>query len=250
MKTKLFTSLLLILALCVRAIAAELTVDEILAKHFEALGGKDKIAAIKTLKMTGKMELMQGMQAPFTIFVKNHDATRFEMEFQGKKMITSVQGDSGWFIQPWTGKTDPDRMPADQVKESKDQIDIGGPLFNYKEKGHTVELIGKEDMEGTQVYKLKLTKKDGDVNYIFIDATSFLQLKETSKHKMQDKEMESETIFSNYKKVEGVQFPFSVESRSAGGMDQGGGMGQTMTIDNIEVNTKIDDTMFKMPKKK
>ncbi len=216
--------------------------EDIVNKHFEALGGKDKFKELKTLKMNGKFTMM-GMDIPFNIALVNGKCYKFNMTFQGMDMVQCVTGDSGWFISPFEGKKDPEKMPADMIKESKSRMDLGGPLFNYKEKGNKVELVGKEDMEGTEIYKIRVTEKEGDVTYYYIDATSYLLLKETSKHKFKDKEVEGEELYSNYKKVDGMMFPFSMESRAVGESE-----GQVMTYETIEVNPKIDETIFKMPK--
>ena len=168
---------------------------------------------------------------------------RFELELQGMKMIQALEGDSGWSINPFAGKTDPERMDPEAIKESKDQADFTGALFNYKEKGSKVEFLGKEDMEGTDTYKLMVTKKSGDISYFYIDASTYLELKETSKHKFKDKEMESAGLSSNYKSVDGLMFPFSMESRGGDDASQG----QTINIESIEVNPVIDPSIFKMP---
>ncbi len=219
------------------------TVDDIIGNHFKAMGGKDKIASVKTIKMKGNIDIGPDMKAPFTIFMKDGSKVRFELDLQGMKMIQALEGDSGWYINPFGGKTDPERMSPEAVKDSKEQADFTGPLFNYKEKGNSVELLGKEDMEGTDTYKLKVTKKSGDVTYFYLDATSYLELKQTSKHKFKDKEVESVHLSSNYKSIEGLMFPFSMEERGSDDASQG----QTMNIESVELNPKIDESIFKMP---
>lgn len=218
--------------------------DEIINKHIEALGGKEKLSNLKTMKMMASIEIAPNMKAPMTLYFVNNKSVRTELEIQGMKMIQVMDGDSGWYIQPFSGKKDPERMDAEMVRETKDETDLTGSLFDYKTKGHSVELIGKEDMEGTETYKFKVTKKSGDVEYVFLDGSSYLVLKETSKHKFKDKEVESETLYSNYKNVEGIMCPFYVENREVGK-----GQGQAMNIDAIEVNPKVDLAMFKMPAK-
>jgi len=219
------------------------TADEIVSNNIKAMGGKEKIAAVKTVKMTGNLDLGPDMKAPFTILLKDGKKFRFEMEIQGMKMVQALDGDSGWYIQPWSGKTDPERMSPEEVKAAKDQADFNGPLFDYKAKGNTVEFIGKEDMEGTDTYKLKVTKKSCDVSYIYLDASTNLQLKETAKHKFKDKEVEAASLSSNYKSVDGLMFPFSMEERGSDDASQG----QSMNFDKIELNPAIDDSIFKMP---
>ncbi len=218
------------------------TADEVIAKHIEAMGGKEKLAGLKTMRLTASVEVAPNMKAPMTMVMVNNKAFRMDLEMQGMKMTQAVSGDSGWAIIPWAGKKDAERMNSEQIQDSKDQMDITGALFNYKEKGNAVELIGKEDMEGTDVYKLKITKKTGDIEYDFIDASSYMKLKETTTHKYKDKEVSGDVIYSDYRKVDGIIFPFSIEEREAGSSQ-----GQPMTVDKVEVNIPVDDGMFKMP---
>ncbi|MBL0104064.1 MAG: hypothetical protein IPP51_10140 [Bacteroidetes bacterium] len=119
-------------------------------------------------------------------------------------------------------------------------------LFNYKEKGSTVELVDKEDMEGTEVYKLKITKKSGDVSYVFLDASSYIMLKQTNVIKMADKEVRTTTIMSNFQDVEGYKFPFTIEVRGGDGEEQG----QAMAIEKVLVNPVIADSEYAMPEVK
>jgi len=239
LKKKLIFSALFLLS---GVISFAQTADEIVNKHIEAMGGKDKVTGIKSLKMVASVDIGPNMKAPMTFFVVNNKAYRMELEFQGMKMVNAYDGNEGWFVNPFGGKKDAERMNAEQIREAKDQVDIAGSLFNYKEKGHTVEYLGKEDMEGTDTYKLKVTKKTGDIEYEYLDASSYLELKKTSKRKFEDKEVEGETIYSNWKKVDGIMFPFTIEERQ-----KDASQGQAMNFDSYEVNAKVDDSIFKMP---
>ena len=122
------------------------SVDAIIDSHFKAMGGKEKFENLKTMKMTGSIDIGPDMKAPFTIYMKDGNKFLFTMELQGMKMMQAVNGDSGWYIQPWGGKTDPERMSPEEVRSAKDQIEIGGPLLNYKQKGNTVELIDRKSV--------------------------------------------------------------------------------------------------------
>lgn len=218
------------------------SVDEIINKYVQAMGGKEKLKALKTVKISGKAEFGPGMSVPFNVYVKHKQAFRFEMTFQGLQMVQVATPDSGYYIEPFSGKKDPERMNAEMVKESKSQLDMTGPLVDYKEKGNTVELIGKEDMEGTETWKIKVTEKDGDVSYHYLDAETFYELKETRKQKFEDKEVEGEVLYSNYKEVNGYVFPFTMEQREVGESK-----GQVMNYESIEINTKLDEELFKWP---
>ena len=238
-----FKTLLLLVAFAIGAqLSFAQSVDEIINKHFEALGGKDKLANLKTMKLLCSVEIAPGMKAPITMYYVNNKSMRVEVEVQGMKILSAVDGDSGWSINPMSGKKDAERMNADEIKESKDQMDLTGALFNYKEKGHAVELLGKEDMEGTEVYKIKITKKSGDIEYDFIDASTYLTLKETTTHKFKDKETTSDAIYSDYRKAGDILFPFSIENR-----ETGASQGQALIVESIEINPVIDNSIFKMP---
>lgn len=227
--------------LFIASTAGAQTVDEVINKNIEAKGGNAKLSAVKTLKITSSMDMM-GMKLPIVITIVDKKASRTDVTFQGMTQVMATDGETGWYINPFQGKTEPEKANEEMMKEAKEERDITGPLFNYKEKGNKVELVGKEEMEGTDVFKLKVTRANGDVSYQYIDASNYLLLKETSKQKFKDKEVESEILMSNYKMVDGINFAFTREIRQVGEST-----GQIMTVENVEVNPKIDDSIFKMP---
>ena len=218
------------------------TADEVIDKHIAAMGGKDKFANLKTMKLVCNVEIAPGMKAPITMYFVNNKSMRMEVEVQGMQILSAVDGDSGWSINPMSGKKDPERMNSDQIKQSKHQMDLAGALYNYKEKGSTVEFLGKEDMEGTEVYNLKVTKKNVDILYDYIDASTYLLLKETTTYKFNDKEISSDVLYSDYRMVDGIMFPFAMENR-----ETGAAQGQPLNVDKLEVNPVIDNSIFKMP---
>jgi outer membrane lipoprotein-sorting protein len=238
----LFAAFLAPALFCIAASAQ--TADDIVNKHIEARGGIEKIRALKALKMTGTAVLGPGLEAPFSLTVKRPGSMYMELSIQGKSLVQATDGSTPWMINPFAGSPDAQAMSADDAKDVEQQADFDGPLVDYKAKGNTVELLGKEDFEGTEVYKLKLTLKSGDVQYVFLDASSYLQLKETTKRVRDGKEAEFESLSGNYKAVEGVQFPFSLETK-ANGQPQ-----FALTLTSIEANKPVDDAIFKMPVKK
>jgi outer membrane lipoprotein-sorting protein len=236
--------LLFAFTLLLAAAASAQTVDDIIKKSTDARGGVQKVKAIKSLKMTGKLTVAgPGIELPITIQQKRPNAFRMDATFQGQSVTQAYDGEIGWQVNPFQGVSEPDKMAGDDLKEAQEQADIDGALVDYKEKGHTVELVGKEDLEGTPAYKLKLTLKTGDVRYIYIDAANYLELKVTAKRKSPGGEQEVDIYPSNYKPVNGVLFPFSIEQKVAG---------QTqvqIAIDKIEIDAPVDDAAFKMPVK-
>jgi outer membrane lipoprotein-sorting protein len=234
----------LVAGLVAAAVSAQ-TVDELIAKNLEARGGKAKIKAVQSVRMTGKMLLGQGMEAPFTLEMVRPKKVRMEFTFQGMTGIQAYDGKNGWMVMPFMGKKEPEPIAGDDLKEMDDQADFEGPLVDYKDKGHQVELVGKADVEGTPAYKLKVTKKNGDVQFIYLDAEQYLELKAEGKQKVRGQEVEGETTLGDYKEVNGLIFPFSIHSKPKDGP---AGAGMTMTIDKIELNTEVPASRFVMPK--
>jgi outer membrane lipoprotein-sorting protein len=224
--------------------AAELTVDEILAKNAEAKGGLDKLKALQSIKFTGKMSLGGGMEAPITMVKKRPEMMRMDFTVQGMTGTQAYDGTSGWMLMPFMGKKEAEPMPADAAKEVKDMADFDGPFIDYAKKGYKVELLGKGDVEGTAAYKLKVIR-DGQETVVYIDADSFLELKSEAKRKIQGQDVEGETIYGNYQEFGGLLFPMSIEMKA-----KGMPAGQTITLDKVEINPAVADDTFKMPAKK
>lgn len=222
--------------------AAAQSADEIIAKHIDALGGLQKIKAVKTVRMTGKLTLGPGIEAPVAMEFKRPNQMRMDITVQGIVGTQAYDGATGWTLMPFAGSKTPQQMADDELKMAQEQADLDGPLIDYKAKGHAVELLGKEAVEGADAYKLKVTQKNGVVRTIFIDAEAFLQVKEESKRTIRGTEMDTDTILGDYKEVDGIMFPHSVDSGAKGQPQR-----QKMVIDKIELNVPIEDARFKMP---
>ena len=219
------------------------TLDEVLAKHFEALGGKDKIMAIQSAKMVAK-QVMGPQELPVTISWKRPDKVRMEFTLQGMTGIQSYDGKTAWMVMPFLGKKDPEEMTGDDLNDIIEQADlIEGPLFDWKEKGHTVELLGEETIEGTPAWKLKLTRKNGNVSTIWLDKEAYVEIKSEGKRKRGDQEIEMETSYGDYKEVGGLIFPHSIQSKP-----KGAPQGANISVESIELNPTLDDALFTMPK--
>jgi outer membrane lipoprotein-sorting protein len=220
------------------------TLDEILDQHFAAQGGRDKLAAVQSAKITLRQQA-GGQEVPLTMYWKRPNKMRMEITYQGMVGIQAYDGASAWQVMPFLGKTDPEGMTGDDLKAVEEQADlIEGPLFNWKEKGNTVELLGKESVEGTEAWKLRLTSKSGDVTYYYFDVESMLQIRAEGKRKRGDQEIEFESSLGDYKEVGGLVFAHSIEQRP-----KGAPAGATYTIDKIELDVPIDDAVFAMPAK-
>lgn len=232
-----------LLALTLPALPATAqTVDELIAKNVEARGGLDKLKSVQTMRMTGKMTMGPGMEAPVTLELKRPNSVRMEFTFQGMTGVQAWDGKSGWAISPFGGKTDPEPLSPEDAKEAEEQADMDGPLVDYKSKGHAVELVGKEKVEGSDAYKLKVTLKNGTVNHSYLDADSYLTIKEESKRTVRGSEVEVESTIGDYKEVGGVLIPHSIQNGAKGRPEK-----QNIIVDKIELNPPLDDSRFKMP---
>src|SRR5271157_1165593 len=218
------------------------TADEIIAKNIQARGGSDKLKSLQSIKSTATMAMGPGMEAPGVLIQKRDNLARLEFTIQGLTAVQAYDGKNAWQIMPFMGKKDPELMSADEAKETEEMADIDGPLVDYKSKGNQVELLGKEKVEGTDAYKLKASLKNGDVQTIYIDADSFLEIKEETKRTVRGSEQVVESAIGDYKEVNGIIFPFAIESGVKGSPEK-----EKLTITKIELNVPADDSIFKMP---
>lgn len=234
--------LVLAAVLCAAAVHAQ-TVEDVIAKHLEARGGKAKIAAVNSARFTGRMQMGQGLEAPLILTWKRPAMVRMEFTMQGMTGIQAYDGTTGWMVMPFLGKKDPEKMSEDDTKEFSEMADFfEGDLYDYQKKGHTVELLGKEPFEGTEAWKLKVTKKDGNVSTLYLDAEAYLEIKSESKRKMRGQEVDIESTPGDYKEVNGMIFAHSYEQKQ-----KGAPAGQMITIDKIELDADIPATDFAMP---
>jgi outer membrane lipoprotein-sorting protein len=218
-------------------------VDEIVSKHLAAMGGSEKIRAIRTSKATGKV-IFGGGQAEATMvaYSRRPAQNRVEVNMQGQRIVQAFDGQTAWMINPMTGNPEPQKMPADESKRAADDADPdGSPLIDYKAKGNKIEYIGKEDVEGAMAHKLKVTLKSGSVSTLYLDEKTMLPSKSVTARKQMGQEMELEAYPSNYKPVEGVMMPFTSEIRVGGRA-----MMQNL-IEKIEINVPVDESMFAFP---
>jgi hypothetical protein len=242
--TKIFASAFMMMAVATASFAQ--TADEIVAKHFEAIGGVEKWKAVKATEMNMKTSV-QGMDVEIKSTVALDKGLKSVVSVMGQEIVTGIDGDTGWNIRPamMGGTGEPEDMPGSLVKESKKQMVIGGGLLNYKENGSKVELVGKEKLDGADVYNLKLTDKSGDVTNYYLSASTYYILKSAGKIKMQGQEIDNEVSYSNFKQVDGLTFPFTREQPNPQ-------MGGTMTVEteSIKLNPTLDADFFKKPVKK
>ena len=226
------------------------TADEIIANYYENTGGLENWQKLEGIKMSAKVN-QGGMEIPLEIIQLKNGKQMTSISFQGIELKQGVfDGEVLWNTNFQTQKAEKsDKETTDNMKIQA--MDFPDPFMNYKEKGYTVELLGKEDLDGTETFKLKLTKKPLIVegkevensSIYFIDAENFVPLVVQTEVRMgANKGMISEAKMSDYQEVGGLYFPFSL----AQGVKDG--QSQPLTIDKIELNPVVDDSAFEFPK--
>ena len=218
-----------IAVLFMSAIQAQ-NVDEIINKHIEAVGGKEKLSQAKSLYIENTMEVM-GNQAPSTEYILEGKGYKSESEFNGAKIVNCYTDKGGWAVNPMMGNADPQAMPDDVYKAGKDQIYIEGPLVNYAAKGNKVELLGKEG----DSYKIKVN----ETTY-YLDASTYYVTRTSTKGDMMGQPVETVITFADYKKTDfGIVYPYTKT------VDLGG-FTLTFKRNKVEVNKEIDPKIFEM----
>jgi hypothetical protein len=219
------------------------TADELVSKNIEAKGGADALHALQSLRLTGKMLVQQGqIQLAYLQTNKRPDEVRTESSLQGMTQIEAYDGKEGWKVSPFFGRKDPERMSADDVKTLMEDAEIDGPLVDWKTKGSKVEYLGTEDVEGTLAHKLKVVRKNGDVNFVYLDPDHFLEIRVLTQRMRHGAYEEVETDLGDYEKAAGVFVPTSIESGRKGAPDK-----ERIIIDKVEANVPVDDAIFHFP---
>jgi hypothetical protein len=224
------------------------TLDAVLTKIIEANGGEARQRAVKSVNMNMEVVMVTErgeMRIPGKQIISRPAMTYSEGTFNGMTFKQGYDGKMGWGINPFNGQNDPAPMNPEEIKNAEETADIDGPFIDSKAKGYTIELMSKEDVEGTPTQKLKVTNKHGDIKYYFFDAESYLPIKFSSKTKTKEgTEIESETYMSEYKKVAGLQFPYLIETKVKGQTQM------QYVFKSIELDKPVDSTLFVMPAKR
>ena len=231
------------LLLGLAAQAHAVTAEELAAKNIEAKGGAAALDAVQTVRRSGKLVIGGGQ---FVLGVvdtrKRPDSIREEASLQGLTQVEAYDGKDGWKIDPFGGRKDPERMPADDLKGLIESAEIGGPLAGYRGRGDELEYLGTEDIDGTAAHKLKLTSKAGDVRYVYLDPDYFLEIRIESQRNVRGVKRTVVTDLGEYEKVEGVYWPFAIASGRKGDSDPA-----KVQYEKIEVNVPVDASYFAFP---
>ena len=222
--------------------ASAQTADEILAKVIAARGGLAKIRAVRSERVSGQITFGE-VSGPFVVELERPLKMHMQFTIQTMTMVRVYDGKSaGWANNPFAGKMNPDPMSEDELKNISEESDFDGPLVGAKAKGNQVELVGKDKFNDKDVWRVKLTTKNGDVRFYLFDAESFLLLKWEGKRKVEGQEVPVESYFSDYREVGGLKFYFAIDSgRSADDLNQ------KIRVEKIELNPQFNEAEFGKP---
>ena len=259
---------------------AKLSVSQILQKHAAARGGLRAWHGVQAMTWSGKMDagfadsaarsaryvssatVRKGkaartpppaegregaekqVQVPFVLELKRPDRSRIEIEFAGKRAVQIFDGANGWMLRPFLNRDDWEPFSAEQARSQQGKWDLDGPLLDYAAQGTKVELESVEPVEGRDAYKLKLTHKSGEVQHVWIDAKSFLDVKVEGTPRRMDGKMRTVWVTQrDFRSVHGLMVPFVLETAVDGYADT-----HKMVIDKVALNPKLDDSRFVKPK--
>jgi hypothetical protein len=219
------------------------TVDEIVARHLAARGGREALLAVRSLRMTGRALGGPGREAIVRREIARPGRIRTEFVFQGTTGIYVWDGSAGWRVSPLDGVFEPLPLPAEAAVLSAEQADFEGPLVDWKAKGHAVELIGREELPGGAAHKLKVTLKSGVVRLLWVDVSTGLVVRTESSRKLRGHELIVGTVYGDYRETSGVRFAHSIEMGVRGRPQR-----LRITVLTVETNPTLSDSRFSMPR--
>ena len=220
------------------------TAAELAAKNVEARGGIEKLNAIQSLRVSGKLLRNGGtVELGYGMLVERPSAIRYEVQLQGLTKVQAYDGSQAWQINPFQGRKDPEKLSADAAKAlGEDAADFTGTLVGYQSKDYKLDYLGTEDVDGTEAHTLRVTRPNGDVAYVYLDPDHFLEIRTVNRRIEHGIPNETVTDYGEYEKVNGVYFPFAMEFYQKGSSDR-----QKVQIDKAEANVTADKSLFEFP---
>ncbi len=236
-------TLTVLIAVCFCCVCAySQTADELIAKNIQARGGMEKIKAIKSLRTVSKFEAGGGLSLSMGEENQRPNLVRETVSLQGMTAVQAYDGATGWQIQPFGGKKDPELMGEDDLRDLLLDADLEGPLVDYKAKGSTVEYLGHDVVDGDDALRLKVTLKNGDIIYDYLDPDTFIEIRREIQQFIRGSVRNRVVGLGCYKPVAGVMFPFSISQGTKDHPDD-----QTTTVQKMEANVAIDGADFAVP---
>jgi len=235
---------LLLLAALLAACSSPSPVDEVVASNLAARGGKARLQALRSIRETGTVTASGGRVARVVREIKRPGMFRLEFTYHGTTSVFAHDGTTGWQVAPLQGQFEPKEMPPEADSAAGvDQRDVEGPLVDWREKGHVVELLGREKLPGGEAFKLKVTLKGGAVRYDYVDVASRQVVRSDVTRTVRGHKVQVESTFSDFRKEGGLVFPHLIQSHVK---DRPRVI--TIAIEKIELDPELDDARFRLPR--
>lgn len=212
--------------------AAAVTAEELVQKNLEARGGAAKLAAVTSMHAVGTVRLGGSLEAKTESWVVAGAGVRNEMSLQGMTAVQAWDGREAWAVRPFQGRKDPQKVSPEDAKDLMERADVVGPLVDHARKGHRIEYLGTEDIDGTDAHKLRVTLANGDVQYRFLDPDHFLEIRVVSHRMVRGQEEVTTVDLGEYEKVDGLYFPFEIGRNH---------------LEKVELNVPLDASRFGFP---
>jgi hypothetical protein len=217
-------------------------VDALVARNIAARGGAEAWRAVSSLRLTGRMDLGQGMHVPYVLDQKRPGKMCLEFVFDEETAVQCADGNSGWKLAPFRGRTTPEPMTEAELRETADTADLYGLLYDYAARGHVVELLGREPVDGRDAIKLKVTLPRGGVRWLYLDAETALEVRLEALRKVAGREYRVITSFSDWQETDGLLIAHRQETLTEGDKEA-----HFLTVESVSVNPPLDDSRFAMP---
>src|SRR5262252_8869497 len=220
------------------------TAAELADKNVAAKGGIEQLNALRSLRLSGKLLVNHGtIEVSYSVLVARPSAIRYEVQLQGLTRVQAYDGSQAWQVNPFQGRKDPEKLSADDAKGlGEDAADFTGALVDYQAKGYKLDYLGTEDIDGTEAHKLRVSRANGDVSYVYLDPDYFLEIRTVNRRIEHGVPNETITDYSDYEKMNGIYLPFALESYQKGSSDR-----EKLQIDKAEANVAADKTLFQLP---
>lgn len=236
MKKIKFLSLLAV-SFLLTAVTFAQTADEIISKHIEAIGGAENWKKINTVKQEASISV-QGMDIPVVITFVHNKGFKQEFTVMGMTGYSIITPEGGWNFSPMMGQTKAEPITADELKYGKDQLDLQGEFIDYKAKGHSLEVLPDEDIDGTECKTIKIIRKSGTESVFYFDPSTYYIVRTKSKVVANGQEVESVVNMSNFQKLpEGIVMPFTMENSA---------VPAPITVTKVVINEPVDEATFKV----
>lgn len=217
-------------------------VDTLVARNVAARGGAGAWRAVSSLRLVGRMDLGQGMVVPYELEQKRPGKMCLEYDFNGAAAVQCTDGSTGWKIVPFLSRLAPEPMTDAELRETADSADLYGLLFDYRARGHAIEILGHETIDGRDTVKLEVTLPRGGVRVVYLDAETALEVKVDAVRTLRGRERRVTTRYLDWQDSGGLLIARRQETLTEGDSES-----HFVTVESVNINPPLDDARFAPP---